>query len=52
MKITDEMIRKYCEYMKYELESIGKIAFAYKRSDGTRHALLKAAAAPENIRNK
>jgi hypothetical protein len=50
MKITGEMIRKYCEYMNYELEEIGKIAFSYKKPDGSRAALLKAAAAPSNIR--
>ena len=50
MKITDEMIKKYCESKGYTLLKIGKTAFEYKRKDGTRAALLKAAAALPNIR--
>ncbi len=48
MKITDKMIQEYCEVMDYELLDIGKIAFSYKRKDGSKHALLKAGAAPSN----
>jgi len=45
MKITDEMIKSYCERMGYELVDIGKIAFEYIKPNGERCALLKAAAA-------
>ena len=48
MKITDEMIKEYCEVMDYKLLKIGKIAFSYKKRDGSEHALLKAGAAPSN----
>ena len=50
LKITDDMIKKYCEHINYKLESICKISFTYEKPDGSRHALLKAAAAPGNIR--
>lgn len=50
MKITDEMIRNYCKHMNYKLDDIGKIAFSYTQPDGLRAALLKVAAAPNNIR--
>ena len=45
MKITDEMIKMYCDLMGYKLLSIGKIAFSYIKPNGEKAALLKAAAA-------
>ena len=50
LKITDDMVKKYCAHMNYKLERIDKISFVYQRPDGQRAALLKAAAAPDNIR--
>lgn len=46
MKITDEMIVQYCKSMGYGLIKIGRIAFEYRKPDGSESALLKAAAAP------
>jgi len=45
MKITDEMIKQYCQRMGYKLLSIEKISFRYQKPDGSEAALLKAAAA-------
>ena len=45
MKITDEMIKMYCDLMGYKLLSIDKIAFSYIKPNGEKAALLKAAAA-------
>ena len=44
MKVTDEKIRIYCKEMDYVLLRIGKIAFEYLKSDGSKCALLKSAA--------
>lgn len=49
MKVTDEQIKKYCKYQNYKLLHIGKIAFAYRREDGTMHSLLKAGACSHEL---
>jgi len=42
--VKDEKIKWYCKQMDYKLLRIGKIAFEYKKPDGTKCALLKSAA--------
>lgn len=43
MKITNKQIKKYCKYQGYKLLHISKIAFAYRKKDGTMSSLLKGA---------
>ena len=44
MKVTNKQIEQFCKFMNYKLLDIGKIAFAYRKEDGTMSSLLKAGA--------